>query len=103
MISHVVMLALKPDHDPAECDAVMRDLASLMECLDGFRGLSHGPNRDFEQKSQQYPYGFICEFSDRSALERYANDPRHQALGAKLVKQCTGGADGIMVLDIEHT
>ena len=98
MIQHIVMLALPQDHDAAELQAVMDGLAALD--LPGFMGFSHGPNIDLEDKTPNYPYGFICTFADRAALETYAADPGHRALGARLVALC-GGGDGIMVMDLD--
>lgn len=98
MIQHVVMLNLLAEHDSRELQDVMSGLAALE--IEGFKAFQHGPNHDFERKSQDFPYGFICTFADEAALERYANDPDHQALGARLVAMCVGGADGIMVMDL---
>jgi len=97
MIQHIVMLRLQAGYDAAELAGVMNGLGGLD--LPGFVGFAHGPNLDLEKKSQDYPYGFICSFADQSALTTYANDPGHQALGARLVALC-GGADGIMVMDL---
>lgn len=98
MIRHVVLLSLRDEHDGAELLDVMDGLAGLT--IDGFASFEHGPNRDFECKSQDYPYGFIASFDDAVALSRYAKDPDHLALGARIVALCQGGADGIMVVDI---
>lgn len=99
MIRHIVMLNLPEGHNAAELEDVMDGLSRLN--IAGFEGFEHGPNRDFESKSQDYPYGFICHFSDAAALERYAMDPNHQALGGRLVALCNGGANGIMVMDLD--
>ena len=101
MIRHIVMLNLLSDYDPTELSAVMDGLARLGEVLPGFVGFEHGPNRDFEKKSVDYPYGFICTFESADDVSVYANDPRHQALGGRLVAMCNGGGAGIMVLDID--
>lgn len=97
MIRHIVMLQLPAGYDAAELATVMTGLADLD--LPGFTNFSHGPNRDFEQKSPEFGYGFVCDFTDERALQTYATDPRHRALGARLVALC-GGGDGITVFDI---
>ena len=97
MIQHIVMLALPEGYDAAELAAVMEGLAALD--LPGFTGFQHGSNIDLENKTPDYPYGFICTFTDQTALETYAADPGHQALGGRLVALC-GGGDGIMVMDL---
>ena len=100
MIRHVVALSLS---DPAGRDlaAVMDGLAALVGAIPGFTGFAHGPNRDAEGKSPEYPYGFICDFADRAALDRYGADPRHVALGQRLVALCRGGGAGVLVFDLE--
>lgn len=101
MILHAVYLNLKPGHDPSELASVMAGLGALVGQIDGFTGFQHGPNIDAEGKSPDHPYGFICTFADLAALNLYANDPRHQALGARLVESCTGGGQGIVVYDLK--
>ncbi len=101
MIRHCVMLRLLPDTDSNDLDRVMLDLAELVTRLDGCSGFVAGPNRDFEDKSPDFPYGFTLDAADADALARYAGNPEHQALGARLVQMCQGGGDGIVVFDIQ--
>ena len=99
MILHTVLCRLRPAHDPVELRDVMVGLSGLK--IDGFLWFEHGPNVDAEGKTPQYPYGFVCAFADRAALDRYAADPAHRALGGRLVALCDGGAGGILVSDIQ--
>lgn len=99
VIKHIVLLRLLPDYHAAELADVMAGLARLK--IAGFQGFAHGPNLDVEKKSTDYPYGFICNFADLDALHHYAADPAHKALGQRLVALCSGGADGIMVADLD--
>ncbi|MGI3186373.1 Dabb family protein [Nioella aestuarii] len=101
MIDHVVMLALRDSTDLTACREVMDGLDQLTDEIPGFLSFTHGVNIDMEGKSPGYPYGFIARFENRDALARYAADPRHRALGARLVALC-GGADRITVYDIER-
>jgi hypothetical protein len=98
MIQHIVMLSPSDGYDKGEMADVMQGLSALQ--IAGFTGFTHGPNRDLENKTPDHPYGFICTFTDVAALQTYANDVDHQALGARLVALC-GGGDGIMVIDLE--
>lgn len=101
MLHHLVLL--EPD-SPAAMDAIhdaMAILATLPAQFPGLIGFSHGPNRDFEHKSQRYPYGFLCTFADKAALDAYAANPDHRRAGAMLVAACKNGADGIFVVDLE--
>ena len=101
MIRHVVMLALSDDYDADALSEIMIGLANLAGVLPGFTFFEHGLNHDFEGKSAQYPYGFICTFTAATALQSYAENAEHRALGAQLVALCKGGAAGIMVIDLE--
>lgn len=100
MILHAVYLSLAESADPHELADVMQSLAALVGQIDGFTAFHHGPNIDAEAKSPEAQYGFHATFSDRAALDRYAGDPRHRALGARLVVLC-GGAERIKVYDID--
>ncbi|MCF2871829.1 Dabb family protein [Octadecabacter sp. G9-8] len=100
MIYHAVYLSLTETADRHELASVMSGLENLLGQIDGFVAFHHGPNIDAEGKSPEAHYGFHGLYDDRAALDLYAADPRHQALGARLVALC-GGADGIKVYDIE--
>lgn len=101
MIRHCVYLRLRADADASELTDVMEGLGDLSGRLPGASGFFHGPNRDYELKSPDYPHGFTIDFTDQAALANYAQNPEHRALGARLVALCEGGADGIIVYDLE--
>jgi hypothetical protein len=101
MLIHTVLLAPATDQSQSAFDDAMAILERVAARLPGMIGFHHGPNRDFEGKSQAYPYGFTCLFADQSALETYASDPEHKRAGGLLVANCAGGADGIFVSDLE--
>ena len=100
MILHAVYLSLIETTDLTDLTGVMQDLKNLVDKIEGFTAFQYGANVDLEGKSPESPYGFHAIFTDRAALARYANDPRHQALGARLVALC-GGSEAINVYDIE--
>lgn len=99
MIQHIVALSLVDGFDRGELILVMNGLSRLE--IDGFLHFSHGENLDFEGKSEQFDYGFVCSFSHEAAVKEYAADETHQALGARLVAMCRGGVDGIFVMDLK--
>ncbi len=100
MIRHCVMLNLQVDAQE-ELAPVLEGLAALVDRLEDCGGFVAGSNRDFEGKSPNHPYGFMFDAKDEAALRAYAEHPAHKAFGAKLVLLCEGGADGIVVYDIE--
>lgn len=95
------MLQLKPGHDPEELRAVMQALGDIAIRLPGCGNFVFGPNRDFEAKSPDHPFGFTLDFNSEADLTRYANDNMHRRLGARLVDLCVNGTEGIMVFDLE--
>ncbi|UWR91217.1 Dabb family protein [Phaeobacter inhibens] len=101
MILHCVFCQFDEAASRAEREDVLKALAEFSRGLDGVLAFDWGPNRDFERKSQAYSDGFVIRFSDRAALERYAEHPTHQQLGAQLCALCVGGGDGIAVFDLE--
>ncbi len=101
MIRHIVLLDLAEGYDPAELAAVMAGLDALRGQIDGYLGFAHGPNRDFEGMSPDCAYAFTCDFDGPATSQAYLVNPDHQALGARLVALCKGGAAGITVVDIE--
>lgn len=101
MILHCVFCDFHSDSTLSAQQNVLSRLADFSRTLEGVMGFDHGINRDFENKSAAYDQGFIIRFADRAALDAYAQHPTHQALGAELCALCTGGADGIIVYDLD--
>lgn len=103
MILHCVFCKSAKTATAGEWSEVMRALADLTDTLSGASEFQSGPNRDFENKSSAYREGFVITFADRDALETYAQHPTHLALGERLCDLCEGGAEGIIVFDLETT
>lgn len=101
MIRHCVMLRLRKDVEARKVNTIMLDLAKVVARIDGCSDFCAGPNRDLEDKTPDYAYGFTLDARNVKALAAYAVDPEHKALGAKLVDLCEGGPNGILVFDIE--
>lgn len=101
MIEHCVFCQIRPDAAPGALDDVMRRLGSLLGVVDGMEAFRSGPNRDYENKSGVYTYGFVCTFRDRDAHLAYERHPVHAAAGRDLVALCQNGYAGITVFDLE--
>ena len=100
MIQHCVFLNLKKDVILGDVLEVMAKLSSLVDRIEGFQDFKFGQNLDFENKSSEFDYGFVATFADQTALQRYANDPQHLALGGQLVEMFFTGHNGIIVFDL---
>ncbi len=101
MIRHCVLLCLRPDASDTALATLMQALEKVVDRIPGCGAFCHGPNRDFEGKSPDHPYGFTLDAQDATTLAAYADDSEHRALGAQLVALCQGAADGIVVYDID--
>lgn len=101
MLLHCVYLSLKHDTTSERIAELMSGLSALSEEIEGMGRVDHGANRDFENKSKDYPYGFIIPFDNASALAQYAENPTHMRIAEGLIAACKGGADGIIVYDLE--
>ncbi len=101
MIKHCVFLSLADPNDPGVLVEPMRLLEGLVGTVPGVLYVTHGPNRDFENKTPAYQYGFVATFSDPAALRAYAEHPQHQQAGAMLIAACKNGYEGILVADLE--
>ena len=101
MILHSVYCNFRDDVCGEERTQIFKDLSALCQTVDGFMAFDYGPNRDFEKKSQIYSDGFVIRFDSQHALEVYAKHPTHMQLGQRLCSLCVGGADGLIVFDLE--
>ncbi|CUH77763.1 Stress responsive A/B Barrel Domain protein [Tritonibacter multivorans] len=101
MILHCVFCNFSDAATAAQRQAILSELRDFAMSLRRCLSAEFGPNRDFEQKTQGYSHGFVLRFRDADALAEYAEHPTHRALGARLCALCTGGADGILVYDLE--
>ncbi len=101
MLAHCVFLNFAEAHSPTDRMAVLQELGKLVGEVEGMVSFHYGPNLDFENKTQDHGEGFIVMFEDRDAHLRYEQHPRHIELGGQLVAMCVGGADGILVYDLE--
>lgn len=101
MIRHIVLTKFKPDTPEAQISEIYAGLAALAERLPGARGFTGGRSESPEQIERGYMHGFVIDFDSWAALQTYADNPEHQALGGQLVANAVGGIDGILVLDLD--
>ena len=72
MILHCVFYHFRQEAAPQQRQEIVQELARFSQSLDGVLGFEHGPNRDFEKKSQGYDSGFVIRFTSQEALATYA-------------------------------
>lgn len=101
MIRHIVLTKFRPDVTKQAISKIYAGLSDLSETLPGAGGFTGGRSESPEQIERGYMHGFVIDFDDWSALEAYATNETHKALGGQLVENAIGGIDGILVLDLE--
>lgn len=100
MIRHIVLIKFKPDVSEDTISSLFAELRDIEKQVSGIRDIISGRSESPEKIERGYMHGFVVDFDDWDALERYQTHPDHKALGGKLVENAVGGLDGILVLDI---
>lgn len=101
MIRHIVLTKFKPETPEEKIAEIYGGLAAVTEKLSGAANFKGGRSESPEQIERGYMHGFVIDFDDWDALQAYADNQEHKALGAQLVDNAVGGIDGILVLDID--
>ncbi len=101
MIRHIVLTRFKPDVPEATIKGIYDGLADLTDRLPGAAHFTGGRSESPEQIERGYMHGFVIDFDDWAALQAYADNDEHKALGGQLVAHAAGGIDGILVLDLD--
>jgi hypothetical protein len=101
MIRHIVLTKFKPETDEDTIAGIYADLSALTEKLPGAQNFVGGRSESPEQIERGYMHGFVIDFDNWDALQTYADNDEHKALGRQLVANAIGGVDGLLVLDID--
>lgn len=100
MIRHLVALNFTADTTQAQKQAIYTDLAALQ--IDGILDFQSRQNVSVEDELVRgFRDLFWFDFRDASVRDTYLVDPDHQAIGARIVAQTQGGAEGVFVMDFE--
>ena len=100
MIRHIVLIKFQPGVSEETVHGLFQELRTIRDQVSGILDITSGRSESPEKIERGYMHGFVVDFDDWDALERYQTHPDHKALGAKLVANAIGGLDGILVLDI---
>jgi hypothetical protein len=66
-----------------------------------FTNFQSGPNVSPEGFGMTFSDGFMMDFASRDDCFAYLAHPTHRAIGARLLDVLEGGAQGLLVFDIE--
>ena len=100
MIRHIVATKFKASVTEQENAQICADLAALTVKLSAPRGFTAGSSDSPERFQRGYKHAFVIDFDDWADLKAYTDDPERKELGALLVDNTVGGADGILVMDL---
>jgi hypothetical protein len=101
MIRHCVFIRFRPEVPAAERAAIFGAVAALKAHVPGLLKVEAGINASPEGLDKGFAEGFIADFTDGPARDRYLADPEHAKVGARIVAAAEGGTDGILVFDLE--
>ena len=102
MIRHLVALRFKAGTPADVKQGLMDDLAGLGERIDGILDFRVRPNISVEDSLVRgFRDLFWFDFQDASVRDAYLADEVHQSIGARIVAELDGGAEGVFVLDFE--
>jgi len=102
MIRHLVALRFTPDTVPETKQSLYDDLAGLRDRIDGIVDFQSRANVSVEDEMVRgFRDLFWFDFRDSGVRDAYLDDPVHRAIGARLVGELDGGADGVFVCDFE--
>lgn len=102
MIRHLVALRFKAGTSRATKQAIYDDLAGLSDHIDGIIDFQSRDNVSVEDPLvRNYRDLFWFDFRDTDTRDRYLVDEVHQSIGARIVAETEGGADGVFVFDFE--
>lgn len=100
MIRHIVLIRFLPSLSEAEVAALFDELHAIEGKIPGLLSITSGRSESPEMMERGYMHGFVADFADWDALQRYQDHAAHQALGAKLVANARGGKEGILCFDL---
>jgi hypothetical protein len=102
MIRHCVFIKFKSEISDTEKQTLYSELEALGAILPGIVKFDAMANSSPEiGMDKGFSDGFIIDFDTPKSRNIYLEAPEHKAVGAKLVAASQGGADGILVYDME--
>lgn len=101
MIRHIVALRFRAGTAQGVRDALYRDLAALSGHIEGILDFRSFANVSVETEMVRgFRDLFWFDFRDAGVRDAYLADPAHRAVGARIVAELEGGAEGVFVADV---
>jgi len=100
MIRHIVALRFPAGTSQHTKDALYAALAGLKSQIEGILSFHASRNITVEPLSRGFDDVFWFDFRDAAVRDAYLIHPAHQAIGARIVTETEGGAEGVFVFDV---
>ncbi|UXN65846.1 MULTISPECIES: Dabb family protein [Phyllobacterium] len=102
VIRHCVFLRFRDDVPASERQSIYLALEALCAKLPGANAIQWGENVSPETGMDKgFSEGFILDFADGAARDAYLVDAEHQTIARNIVSSTVGGAEGVIVFDME--
>ncbi len=82
MLTHIVMVKIKPGAEREKVDRVISDLRGLPGRIPEIRGFEVG--EDIVHSPRSFDFALVARFDDLAALKRYQQHPDHVPVAAAL-------------------
>lgn len=100
MIRHLVALRFRPGTPEAVKSGLMAELDGLRGRIPGILDFQQRRNISVEDALvRDFRDLFWFDFADEAVRAAYLGDAVHQAIGARIVAELDGGAEGVFVFD----
>lgn len=101
-VRHIVFCRFRHEVSAASRFVFFEQIRRLTEipgiCFSNFQS---GPNVSPEGYGMSFSDGFMMDFASLNDCFAYLAHPTHQAIGARLLEALEGGAQGLLVFDID--
>ncbi len=101
MITHMVLLRIRPDASPEDVTQVFEAIGDLRHALPGITGYAWGPYASPEGLNRGFTHGFCMTFTDAAARDAYLPHPLHEAVKGRVLELLDGGIAGVCAFDFE--
>lgn len=101
MIRHCVFIRFNAQTTKPEREAIFAAVHALKGIIPGIVEIRTGTNNSSEGLDKGFSDGFIVDFENAAARDRYLSDPDHAKVGARIVAAAEGGLEGLLVFDLD--
>lgn len=101
MMTHVVLLKVRPDVGANDVSVVFTALGGLKNKIPGILTFAGGPYSSPEGLNRGYTHGFVMKFSSAEARDVYLDHPEHEKVKEQVLGILDGGLDGVVAFDFD--